>query len=426
MSRQLQRTFLGALLLALPVAGHATNGYFSHGYGIKSKGMAGVGIALPVDALAAATNPAGAAFVGSRIDAGVDWFRPSRESEIVGNGGIPPFGIPSLDGQYDANGTKNFLMPEFGYNRRIGDRLAAGVVVYGNGGMNTEYGRSPFSSMGGSSPAGVDMMQLFVAPTIAYRPTPDHAFGVSLNLAYQQFEARGLGPFGAFGLSSDATSLSNNGHDSSQGWGLRFGWIGKVSPALSLGVTYQTKTRMSRFKKYQGLFADGGDFDIPTNYGAGIAWRASPALTVAVDVQKIEYSGVGSVGNSIASLFAGRQLGSSDGPGFGWRDMTVVKIGASYDVRKDLTLRGGLSHGRQPIPAGETFFNTMAPGVIETHLSVGATWRLASGNELSVAYTHALSKSVKGSGSIPPNFGGGEANLKMNQNSLGVSYAWLF
>jgi long-chain fatty acid transport protein len=33
----------------------ATNGYFSHGYGIKSKGMGGVGIALPQDAMAAAT-----------------------------------------------------------------------------------------------------------------------------------------------------------------------------------------------------------------------------------------------------------------------------------------------------------------------------------------------------------------------------------
>lgn len=36
--------------------------------------MAGVGIALPQDAMAAATNPAGMAFVGDRLDVGVDWF----------------------------------------------------------------------------------------------------------------------------------------------------------------------------------------------------------------------------------------------------------------------------------------------------------------------------------------------------------------
>ena len=55
-----------------PFAAHATTGYFQHGYGIKAKSMGGVGIALPQDALAAATNPAGMAWVGNRMDLGVD------------------------------------------------------------------------------------------------------------------------------------------------------------------------------------------------------------------------------------------------------------------------------------------------------------------------------------------------------------------
>ena len=51
-----------AALAALCVAAaaqtaHATNGYFSHGYGVKSQAIAGVGIALPQDGLTAATNP---------------------------------------------------------------------------------------------------------------------------------------------------------------------------------------------------------------------------------------------------------------------------------------------------------------------------------------------------------------------------------
>lgn len=44
---------------ALPQSALATNGYFSHGYGVKSQAIAGVGIALPQDGLTAATNPAG-------------------------------------------------------------------------------------------------------------------------------------------------------------------------------------------------------------------------------------------------------------------------------------------------------------------------------------------------------------------------------
>ena len=122
---------LAAVTLAAPGVALATNGYFSHGYGMKAKGMAGVGIALPQDALAAATNPAGRAFVGDPLDVGVDWFRPIRDSELVS---VAP---PPFSGDYDGSDKKNFFVPEFGYNKMLGWHMALGVSVYGNGGMNT-------------------------------------------------------------------------------------------------------------------------------------------------------------------------------------------------------------------------------------------------------------------------------------------------
>ena len=139
-------------------AAWATNGYFSHGYGLKAKGMAGVGIALPQDALAAATNPAGMVAVGSRIDFGVDWFRPVRNTQLsLGPG---PFGA-----EYSGNDDQNFLIPEFGYNRMLNANSSFGVSVYGNGGMNTNYG-SLNSTLGlGTGKLGVDLIQLFIAPT---------------------------------------------------------------------------------------------------------------------------------------------------------------------------------------------------------------------------------------------------------------------
>lgn len=420
------RACVALVACSLPSLAGATNGYFSHGYGIKSKGMAGVGIALPQDALAAATNPAGMAFVGTRLDVGLDWFKPNRSSEIRGNGGVPPFGVPSLDGDFDGNGRSSFLIPDFGYNRMIDPSLALGLAVYGNGGMNTRYDTSPFARMGGSSPAGVDLTQLFIAPTVAWKINAAHAIGASLNFAYQQFAASGLQPFGQFGMSRNAAKLSNNGLDDSSGWGLRLGWTGQLNDAVTLGATWQSKMRMSRFDSYSGLFADQGRFDIPSNYGIGIAARVLPQLTVAADLQKIVYSGVSSVANPMSNLFSGNLLGDANGPGFGWRDMTVLKLGVSWQARPDLVLRGGVSHGRQPIPAGETFFNVLAPGVIENHLTLGATWTLANGHELSLAYMHGFRKTVAGSNSIPASFGGGNANLTMDQNSLGIAYGVKF
>ena len=44
-------------LALVPGISSAIVGYFAHGYGMKSIGMGGVGIALPQDGLAAASNP---------------------------------------------------------------------------------------------------------------------------------------------------------------------------------------------------------------------------------------------------------------------------------------------------------------------------------------------------------------------------------
>src|SRR5512141_2739272 len=103
---------VAAVGLLAPLASHATLGYFAHGFGLKAKGMGGVGIALPQDSLAPATNPAGNAWIGTRFDGELEWFRPIREAEITGNGA-------GRNGTYDASGRKDFLIPGVGYNRMM-------------------------------------------------------------------------------------------------------------------------------------------------------------------------------------------------------------------------------------------------------------------------------------------------------------------
>lgn len=412
------------LVLLATTEASATDGYFAHGYGVKSQAMGGVGIALPQDALAAASNPAGLGLVGDRVDFGVTWFRPQRETQLVDTAG----GTKAFDGDYDANDTENFIIPEFGYNRQINPNVTFGVSVYGNGGMNTDYKKAV--PLLGSTPPGVDLIQLFVAPTATWKVTPSNTIGVSLNLAYQRFEAKGLQNFTAPAGTPQQTSVApndvtNKGHDNSYGAGVHIGWIGQLNNAVTLGATYQSKTYMSKFDKYKGLFAEGGDFDIPSTYGVGIAVKATSQLTVAADVQRINYSDVKSVGNlSISNLFAGNLLGTSNGPGFGWRDVTAVKLGASYAYNDTLTLRAGYNHTTQPIRKSETLFNILAPGVVQDHLTLGATYVLPNKSELSFSYIHAFEESVNGSGSIPAAFGGGEANLNMYQDSIGIAYGW--
>ncbi len=263
-----------AAVIASPLtAAMATNGYFSHGYGMKAKGMGGVGIALPQDAMAAATNPAGAVNVGNRVDFGVDMFMPDRTTTFTSTYG------PTA-GDY-RSGQREFFVPEFGYNRMIGNDMAFAVVAYGNGGMNTNYG----SALVGTTKTYSNLEQLFIAPTIA-KKVGIHSFGASLNLIRQTFEAKGLENFANAGQSSAPGSVSDQGQDISTGYGVKLGWTAEVSPTVTVGATYQSRSAMSKFDKYKGLFAGQGAFDIPETYGLGLAIKAAPKTTVAMDVSR--------------------------------------------------------------------------------------------------------------------------------------------
>jgi len=414
---------LNKLLLALAASGiatsaFATNGMFSHGYGTKVKSMGGAGVATAIDGMSAATNPASMVAVGNSMELGLDLFRPDRHTSITGNGGGGNFSM-------DANEDSLFPIPEFAYNKMLGANRSVGVVVYGNGGMNTSY-PSPIVLFG-SSKAGIDLAQLFVAPTMAWKLNDSHSAGVSLNLAYQRFKATGLEHFNNANQSSSVGNVTNRGYDDAFGFGVKVGWQGQINPNVTLGASYQTKTDMSKFDKYKGLFAEQGNIDVPSTWALGLAVKASPKTLVAFDVQRINYSDSKAISNPLGPAPGGvltNKLGADNGAGFGWKDMTAYKLGVEHQYNDKVTLRAGWNHGSQPIPADQTFFNLLAPGVIEDHLTLGVSWKAANGGEWSATYMHGFSKNVNGSGSIPAGFGSGEANLKMSQDALGIAYSW--
>jgi len=406
-----------ATLLVLPQLAAATNGYFSHGIGIKSKGMGGAGLAYPQDALVGGTNPAGFAFIQDRFDIGVDYFRPDRGSEISGSGA-------PVNMSYDGNGEEAFFMPDAGVRMGLSDKIAVGLTVFGNGGMNTSYD-TPIGLFG-STGAGVNLMQLFIVPSVAVKVNENHAFGLGINVAWQSFEATGLQNFDSEMYSTEPGSVTDNDASTATGFGGRIGYVGHFGCAVRLAAAYQTRTYMSEFDEYAGLFAESGGFDVPSSFSGGIAITPNERLVAALDFSYIMYSEVNSIANPLLPNLGEAPLGDENGAGFGWEDVTVIKVGLAYDVNQALTLRGGFNYGGQPIPSSETLFNMIAPGVVETHVTFGGTWMLNEQMELSFAYMHAFENTVEGEDSIPMDFGGGEADLTMSQDSFGLGFGMLF
>lgn len=404
------------ILVFFSSAAFATNGYFRHGYGTHYRSMAGAGVALHLSSLGAATNPASMAFIGPRYDIGFSLFNPNREYTVVGSpSGPPAFGLLNQNVESDS---KIFFIPSVGANWVFGEVNAIGVSIFGNGGMNTDYDEAVFN--GPTPTTGVNLSQLFIAPTYARKLSDDHAIGITPILAYQMFEGKGFQAFAGF--SEDGANISNNGTASSFGYGARIGYLGKLMPALSVGASYQTRIFMGEFDDYAGLFAEQGGFDIPANWVAGIAVNPSEDWTVALDVQQVLYSGINSVGNPFKPAeLPTSPLGSKNGSGFGWDDMLTVKLGLQWQTTEDWTLRAGYSYGQQPIGKSEVLFNIVAPGVIAQHITFGFSRKIGETQELSFAFMHALSNSVKGVNQLDP---GQTIELKMNQFEFDISYAF--
>ncbi len=447
----MRKTLLAAAMAAslVPLATHATDGYFAHGYGMKAKGMGGAATAMAADTFGGANNPAAMVWVGNRLDIGLDWFSPKRDAERTDS-------AAGLNGSANS-GSNNFLIPEFGYNRMLSPTMSLGVTVYGNGGMNTNYpggqiaagnpvcagfnpgAAGPYNLLCGSGKLNMDMMQLIVAPTLAMKAVAgsNHSFGVSPLFGYQRFKVDGLQGFQGFtpNPATFATDnhLTNRGYDSATGFGLRLGWMGRIAQGVTLGAAYSTKIRMSKFDKYRDLFAEQGDFDIPENYNFGVAVSVNPKTTIAADYQRINYGDVHSVGNpstNIGNAVAGTgftvgSLGCSTCRGFGWQSVSVIKIGVEYQYSPDLMLRAGYNHTENPIKARDVTFNIIAPGVVQDHLTAGLTYSLGKGSEITVAYMHAFRNSVSGA-SLFNNFGVPASNerIRMYENALGVAWSW--
>ena len=88
-------------------------------------------------------------------------------------------------------------------------------------------------------------------------------------------------------------------------------------------------------------------------------------------------------------------LGSATGPGFGWQDMDVVKLGYQYRFGA-YKFRLGYSWTEQPIPSNEILFNVLAPGVVEKHYTAGVAWQWTDNLAINTAFTYVPDRPVRG------------------------------
>ena len=425
MKAHAKKLFLGLALLSsasfLTIDAFATEGYFQHGNGARNKATGGAGVADGRDGTTLFLNPAALAGMESEASFAVSLFSPRRK--LLGTGGP---GFTTNDRVVSKENL--FAIPSFAIVGQIDDSTSWAIGLNANGGMNTTFQdvTNPACAQPGlpanngvfcGGNAGVNLSQALISVGFA-KQMGNLKIGIAPVFAFQLFEAQGLAAFG--GVTSNPGALTDNGNSTSTGFGGRIGIEYALAENIRFGASYQTKLNMSKFDEYAGLFENGGEFDIPSNYQIGIAADVTPDLTFMFDYRRINYSDVPSINNSsrIQAPF-----GSAGAAGFGWRDIDIFKAGAEWRANDQWTLRAGIAFNEQPISGDDVTLNILAPGVVTRHYTIGGAYAFNEKHTFEFGLMHAPSDSVTGIEITPqgPN-PGHQIEIKMHQ--FEATFGW--
>lgn len=413
----LKKTIVALVLTNVFYFLHSGNGMLPLGFSIKSLGMGGVITALPQDSLVAAYNPAGMNALENRLDLGTKCIIPPRGYHYTGS---------PLYKENSVKSNKNFFFsPVAGFNLHITQRSSIGASFYVNG-INSEYPKN--NPAFGTSKLKADIRHYFFAPTYAYTLGYNQHLGFSVVLSSQSINIKGFENFDNSVFSQYPDHVTNNGSDKLFGAGFKIGWYGTLFNILKLGAAYTTKIYTQKTKKYKGILTNKGTTDFPAYVTTGAALDCK-RLVLGFDYLMIFYENVSSLGNSIAQIGLPidptdiiHKLGSKNGPGFGWRNLSVYKWGAAYALNESITARAGFSLSKSPYPALDIDLNIIGTAIVKNHLTIGFTYNINNHHELDFAYVYGMYATKKGESLL----GLGTVKHHEMQHIAGINYGVKF
>jgi long-chain fatty acid transport protein len=195
------------------------------------------------------------------------------------------------------------------------------------------------------------------------------------------------------------------------GWAGKLGIVYKVSPTVTFGATYHSKTALDDLKTgargatfMADMTGDGvytaaigevmpgrlivRDFEWPETFGFGMAIQATPQTMVALDLKHIGWQ---DVMEKFSMTFEPYGMPAGTKVDFAlpqnWDDQTVFQIGVAHKVSDALTLRAGASFASNPIP--DETVNYLFPAIVEDHVTFGVGYNFDKMSEINFSLMYA-------------------------------------
>jgi long-chain fatty acid transport protein len=426
-----------AALGSLPRPAAATDALFFEGIGTVPRSMGGTALAYDVGGSALANNPATMLLMPAGQSAEFEINADSANTLDVRNLATGETATTDRWPLFHA-----YYSPNLNYVWRAGD-FAAGIGLFSQGGLGTQYGHDSFLSRvpsGVTTGLDVSSKAFFLRAPLAaaYQVTPELAVSGALEgvfaggslsdlagadqlaAAIAQGRASGsllpaLAPIaGSTGGAYFSFWRSPEIQFGTDAFGIsgRLGATYSVDEATMLGINYLFRTLLPDLSGSTGrvvaispagaqLSLPGSfrvvDFQLPADFGVGVGHAFTPELLVALDYHRTFWQGAFQALKIRFRADAGGDI-AVDIPQ-SYRDMNIFSLGLQYRAAPDLVLRAGGQISNQPVSSNQLL--AIAPVISTAHASLGLSYAVTESLEINVAYIHAFAANV--ANHSPPN-----------------------
>jgi long-chain fatty acid transport protein len=368
MKKTIKLALVASLALGATSA-FATNGTSLIGFGAKSRGMGGTGIAQFQGAESGFNNPALIGYAKTNeASIGGTYFAPDVSIDIKNL-----FGPGSESKSSSASAS---MIPAISTIDKVNDNFAWGLALYGVGGMGVDYR----SKADGNDMPNDNLLLMRVALPLSYT-TSGFSIGLSPVVEYGALSMNNF-----FGSLGGATSdQAPNGVTTDIAYGFELGAAYQIA-GVTLGLDYKSAVTHNFENTFNSSMTPGetqSKLDTPQVIGAGISYEIA-GNTIAFDYKNIAYSSA---------------KGFED---FGWDDVNTFALGYEY-AAETWAVRLGYNYGAQPLPtdldtsSAQTMNTTFAqsfgslaafPAVTESHYTIGGTYVFSKMVSLDAAFVY--------------------------------------
>ena len=359
---------------------------------------------------------------------------------------------------------------------KVSDRLTLGLGLYVPFGSSTEYSKDSKLRYNINQ---LGLTTLAIEPTIAFKPTERHSFGVGLIAQYSEAELRKFADWSAsysdaqLAMLNAANQIPTTNRSAFAGyadvkgkdWGFGYhlGWMFDVNDRVRVGAAYRSKVEhnLKGSADWQGSGVTATNYfdNAPLNIGKTIAeggrgyvtgedasvkiitpeslsvhgmYKATDKLNLFGDVTWTRHSRFNQVDLVFENAKLTPQGGTSNTTTIkpNWRDTVKVAVGGSYQYSEPLQLRAGIAFDQSPVRSAEERLNTLPDGN-RIWFSVGAKYQFKKRHQIDVAYSHihindTSFKAEKATGTDVDSKGATSADFNNYANILGLQYTYKF